>query len=323
MGRDMDHEPVDSLVRSTVRSSSDGAACLHTADLVAALLDPEGAPGLSSHPARAAESLLQRLTRETEQPKAGLDASLPILAPPVTERRYLCYCAALWGFYAPLERKLRSVPGLERALTDLGQRWKTELLEQDLAELGVNVPELALPTCQKLPRVSELARALGACYALGLCTLGHRHIQRYLSHVLPSMTSRASRYLSSYNNEIEAQWAALGEQIQAALGNAPQAAQDAAVSGAVETLLAARAWSRRSFVAGEDRCGAWLGAAAGGSHRAAARAPWRVELERALLRTWPQLGLSLPTWSELERTLWLWVPWARTELRQEHERFES
>jgi heme oxygenase len=316
VGGGMDHEPVPSLACSTVRCSSDGA-CLHTVDLVAALLDPEGPPGLSSRRARAAESLLQRLTRETEQPKIELDASLPILAPPVTERRYLRYCAALWGFYAPLERKLRSVPGLERAIADLGQRWKTELLEQDLAELGVNIPELALPTCQQLPRVSELPRALGACYALGLCTLGHRHIQRYLSHVLPSMTSRASRYLSSYGSELEVQWAALGEQIQAALGNAPRAAQDAAVSGAIETLLAARAWSRRSFVASDEGCGAWLGAAAGGRNRAAARASWGAELERALLRTWPQLGLSLPPWSELERALLLWVPWARTELRQE------
>jgi heme oxygenase len=256
--------------------------------------------------------LLQRLTRETALPKAQLDASAAILAQPLTERRYQRYCAALWGFYAPLERKLRATPGLERALADLGRRWKAELLELDLAELGVSVPELALPTCKNLPQVSELARALGACYALELCTLEHRHIQRYLSHVMPSTTTRASRYLSSYGSQAAVLWATLGEQICAEFGCAPRAVQDAVVSGAVETLLAARAWFQHSFVAGDDALGAgWAEAT-----RPAARASWGAELERALLRTWPQLGLSLPPWSELERTLLLWAPWSRTGLRR-------
>ncbi|MEO8180821.1 MAG: hypothetical protein ABI895_18465 [Deltaproteobacteria bacterium] len=318
-GRFMDLDPARSLERSMVHSSLHSSvnssvnvlSGLHTADLVAALLDPAGPRHLGT--VSAPEPLLQRLARETERPKAQLDASLPILTPPITERRYLRYCAALWGFYAPLERKLRAVPGLERALADLGRRWKTELLELDLAELGVSIPELALPTCRKLPHVSELARALGACYALELCTLGHRHVQRYLSHVMPSMTSRASRYLSSYGSETDALWAALGEQISAALGTAPAAVQDAALNGALETLFAARAWFQRSFAARDELLA--LGAAAGGA-RAATRASWGAELERALLRTWPQLGLSLPPWSELERTLLLWVPWARTGWRQ-------
>jgi len=298
------------MVHSSLHASGNVLSGLHTADLVAALLDPAGPPHLGT--VSVPEPLLQRLARETERPRAQLEASLPILAPPITERRYLRYCAALWGFYAPLERKLRAVPGLERALADLGRRYKTELLELDLAELGVSIPELALPTCRKLPNVSELARALGACYALELCTLGHHHVQRYLSHVMPSMTSRASRYLSSYGSETDALWAALGEQLNAALGTAPAAVQDAALSGALETLFAARAWFQRSFPAREEL----LAVGAAGSARAAIRASWGAELERALLRTWPQLGLSLPPWSELERTLLLWVPWARSGWKQ-------
>jgi heme oxygenase (biliverdin-IX-beta and delta-forming) len=314
---DMDLGPVHSLARSPLRSSP-LLSSLHTADLVAALLDPDGPRVVPrAAPAPAPEALLQRLTRETARAKAQLDQSSAIPAPAISERRYLRYCAAWWGFYAPLERQLRGVSGLDRALADLGRRWKTELLELDLAELGVGVPELALPTCKKLPNVSELPRALGACYALELCTLGHRHIQRYLSHVMPSMTSRASHYLSSYDSETEALWATLGEQMRAALGNASGAVQDAVVEGAVETLLLARAWFERSFAVADDLCGDRLAARAGA--RAAARASWGAELERALLRTWPQLGLSLPPWTELERTLLLWVPWGRAGLRREHD----
>jgi heme oxygenase len=322
LGRYMDMAPVHSLgCTSSIRSSSDSCDALsrlHTADRVAALLDPDGPVGPNARVglAPATEPLLQRLTRETALPKALLDASAAILAPPITERRYLRYCAALWGFHVPLERKLRAVPGLERALTDLGWRWKTELLELDLAELGVGIPELALPTFEKLPNVSQLARAFGACYALELCTLGHRHILRYLNHVLPSMTTRASRYLSSHGSETDALWGTLGELLAAKFGTAPAAVQDAVVSGAVETLLAARAWFQRSFAAGDDGSGDRHARVPADGPRTAARGSWGADLERALLRTWPQLGLSLPPWSELERSLWLWVPWARTGLRR-------
>lgn len=315
----MDLEAVHSLASAGVPSSFDVLSGLHTAELVAALLDPDGPPrrGSSAAAAPATESLLQRLLRETALPKAQLDASRAILAQPITERRYLRYCAALWGFYAPLERKLRAAPALERALGDLGRRWKAELLELDLAELGVAVPELALPTCKELPHVGELARALGACYALELCTLEHRHIQRYLSHVMPSMTTRASHYLSSYCGETEA---LLREQICATFGNAPVAVQDAVVSAAVETLLAARAWFQRSFATGEELLGDPPGAAGSARTRSAARASWGAELERALLRTWPQLGLSLPPWLELERAVLCWVPWSRPGMQQQSAR---
>ena len=259
------------------------------------------------------ESLRQRLARETQALQAELEASLPILAPPITEQRYLRYCGALWGFYAPLERKLRAVPGLEWVLVDLDRRWKAELLEKDLAELGMVVPELALPVCKKLPCVGDLAQAFGACYALELYTLGHRHIQRYLSHMLPSMTARASHYLGSYGADGEARWAALGEQIEAAVAADPVALDpDVVVKAALDTLRAARSWFRSSFSAEQHGPGKLRAASASS---APGRASWGAELERVLLRAWPQLGLSLPPWSELERTLLLLMPWTRLESR--------
>jgi heme oxygenase len=317
----MDFEPQHPLApsQSVSRYVADGYSAyfpelssgFSAAELLSVILAPRAAPAPVAH-----ETLQQRLARETQRLRADLEASLPILAPPITEQRYLRYCGALWGFYAPLESKLRAVPGLEWLLVDLDRRWKAELLERDLTELGTVVPELALPVCKKLPCVTDLAQAFGAFYALELYTLGHRHIQRYLSHMLPSMTARASHYLSSYGADSEARWAALGQQIEAAVAADPAALDaDVVVKAALDTLRAAGSWFRSSFAAEQHGSGARRVARASGTSGAPARASWSTELERALLRTWPQLGLSLPSWSELERTLLLLVPWSRLQTR--------
>ena len=271
-------------------------------------------PGADGDVARG-EALLQRLKEETRAPKEELEACLPILSPPITEHSYRSYCSALWGFYQPLERRLRTTPGLERAIEDLSRRWKTELLELDLAELGVPIPELALAVCKDSTGNRrgrfDLSHALGALYALELCTLSFRHTQRYLSHVLPSMTARASNFLGCYGGETESLWAALCAQICAALRELSVEA-DALVQGAVETLRAARAWFRQTFADPQLAAGDRLGLSAP-RKRAPSSARWAAELERAVLRTWPQLGLSLPPWSELERTLPLWVRRSRSD----------
>jgi heme oxygenase len=267
------------------------------AELLSVILAPraEAEPGTR-------ESLRQRLSRQTQALQAELELSLPILAPPITEQRYRRYCSALWGFYAPLERKLRAVPGLEWVLFDLDRRWKSELLERDLAQLGVALPELSLPVCKRLPATGDLAQAFGACYALELYTLEHRHIQRYLSHMLPSMTARASHYLGSYGADAVALWSALGEQIEAAVAADPSSLDpEVVVKAAQDTLRAARTWFRSAFAADDRplrsrRTAATLVAPP-------ARVSFAAGLERALLRTWPQLGLSLPPWSQLQRSL--------------------
>lgn len=266
-------------------------------------------PGAGADAARG-EALLQRLSDETRALREQLDGCLPILSPPITERSYRSYCSALWGFYQPLERGLRGTVGLEPALADLSRRWKTELLELDLAELGVPIPELALAVCKEpvgnKPRGSfDLSHALGALYALERCTLSFRHTQRYLSHVLPSMTARASHFLGCYGADTEPLWDALCAQICAALERL-SVEPDAVVQGAVETLRAAQVWCRQTFADEQLAAGDRLGLSAP-RKRAPSSVRWAAELERALLRTWPQLGLTLPSWSELERNLPLWV----------------
>ncbi len=258
------------------------------------------------------EGLSQRLLRETSLLQHELDALLLLLARPATEQRYRSFCAALWGFHAPLEQRLREVSGLGQALLDLDQRCKAELLELDLAEMGVAVPELELPACKKLPALSDAAHALGACHVLEVCTLGYRHLQRYVSHMLPSLSARASHFLNCYGEHAEERWAAFAEQLRAAAERDPRGiSPEAVLEGAVDTLLAARQWFQSALHSPSLAAAEWRGARSSASKRST-RLGWS-EIERAVLRAWPQLGLS--PWSQPELSASPGAPWGRIERR--------
>jgi heme oxygenase len=292
------HQPVEKpLLRSPSSFITGGALC--------------GGIGLLN------EALSQRLTRETSLLQAELDSLLLLLARPATEQRYRAFCGALWGFYAPLEQRLRGVGGLVQTLGEQPQRSRTELLELDLAEMGMNVPELELLACKKLPALADEAHALGACHVLEACALGHRHLQRYLSHMLPSLSERASHFLSCYGERTEERWAAFAGQLSAAAEREERPIDpEAAIEGALETLLAARQWFQAAL--GEHAIGAPRTAVRNESKRSA-RLGWS-EIERAVLRAWPQLGLS--PWSQPERKATPVAPWGRIELRQAPEHLD-
>lgn len=260
-------------------------------------------------PAEAkAESLLARLKRETRALQIEVEASFPILSTPITDRRYRGACAALWGFHAPLERRLRAVAGLDRIVTDLEQRYKTHLLRCDLVELALSSPETELAECCELPALSDVSRALGALYVLEVSTLGGRHVERYLSHVLPSTMARASRFLNGYGADTEARWAAFGAQLEAA----SDIDEEAVLAGAIDTLCAAKAWFSQTFCAdthSDFDFSLSLSLTDGYRHpEPSPRLAWGAEVERMLLRAWPGLGLALPAWSGLGRAIARWTP---------------
>jgi len=208
-----------------------------------------------------------------------------MLSAPITEQRYQQYCRALWGFHAPLEQRVRELADSCCLLPDLERRFKLDLLTRDLAELGVAAPEVELPVCERLPAIDSPERALGALYVLERWTLGNRHMHRYLSHVLPSMTARASRFLTGYGADTQRMWAAFGEQLLAkeALD------RDAVVDAAVEIFGVATAWFGHAFAqdgARQDGAGQQP-RPRGGARRAALALPWWL-LEEALGRWAPR-----------------------------------
>jgi heme oxygenase len=259
------------------------------------------------------EGLSQRLLRETSLLQSELDGLLLLLVRPATEQRYRAFCSALWGFHAPLEQRLHSVSGLAQTLVDLEQRRKTELLELDLAQMGVSVPELELRVCKKLPALPDEAHALGACHVLEVCALGYRHLQRYSSHMLPSLSARASHFLTCYGERTEERWAAFTEQLRvAATRDARAIDAEAVLEGAVDTLVAARNWFQSALAAEPAALGQPRSALAAEGKRPSRLLGWS-EIERAVLRAWPQLGLS--PWSQPELRATPVAPWGSIESR--------
>jgi heme oxygenase len=234
----------------------------------------------SSAPSRS-ESLLVHLKHETSAAQRLLEARATMLSAPITEQRYQQYCRALWGLHAPLEQRVRKVADSCLLLPDLERRFKLGLLTGDLAELGVVAPEVELPVCQGLPAIDSPERALGALYVLERSTLGNRHMHRYLSHVLPSMTARASRFLTGYGADTQHMWTAFGEHLMAkkALD------RDAVVETAGKIFAAATAWFGHAF-ARED--GANLEPRPRERARRAALALPRWVIEEALCRWAPR-----------------------------------
>lgn len=295
------------LLQPVAKPSSDSSRSLLADSTQSSFLSSGGT--LCGGIALPNEVLSQRLLRETSQLQSEVDGLLLLLARPATEQRYLAFCGALWGFHAPLEQRLRGVSGLAQTLVDLEQRCKTELLELDLAEMGVSVPELELRSCNKLPALPDEAHALGACHVLEVCTLGYRHLQRYVSHMLPSLSARASHFLNCYRGRTEERWASFAEQLRLAAAREERAIDpEAVLEGALETLLSARQWFQAALGA-QPAAGVALRRTVVEGKRAP-RLGWS-EIERALLRAWPQLGLS--PWSQPELSASPGAPWGRIE----------
>jgi heme oxygenase len=182
-----------------------------------------------------------RLRAATAPLHAALETRLPLLAPSVQLADYRDYLALWWGFQAPLERSLHGIAALSQVLPDLAQRSKTAALEHDLHALGVHAR--SLPECRHLPRLTDLAQALGVLYVLEGSTLGGRQIQRHLSGRLPHAVMRdATRFLDCYGVRTGAMWCAFQRCAERA---APGQDEGTIVAAARSTFIMFGRWLAR------------------------------------------------------------------------------
>ena len=102
---------------------------------------------------------------------------LPILSgleqPNVTQREYVAALKRTYGLYATLEPKLEAAFNWGSIGINFDVRRKLPMLERDLAKFGVTKDELSeIPTCQDLPDISTLSRALGCMAVIEGSTAG-------------------------------------------------------------------------------------------------------------------------------------------------------
>lgn len=140
---------------------------------------------------------------------------------------YRRYLVAMHGYVAPLEQRLVDTLGSERCT-------KAAWALHDLAALGETT---ILPRCNDLPRVDDLARALGCGYVLEGSTLGGRYILAKLPPALRALRGRATRYLEGYGSATGDRWKSFGALLESSAIDA-----DIACDAACETFARLIGW---------------------------------------------------------------------------------
>ncbi len=191
----------------------------------------------SPPPAMPLRNELRAGTRELHD---DLERRLPVSRDAVDLDVYRDHLAFLFGFHAPLERRLAKLPNLTHQLPDLERRFKADALRADLGR--IELPEAGngdLPDCR------SCARALGVLYVLEGAGRGAKILLGRLRRdgVLPGPVG--SSYLEGYGADAGAMWQTLCD----ALDDLPEAQRDAARHAAEDTFSALirwwESWTRR------------------------------------------------------------------------------
>ena len=199
-----------------------------------------GAAAESADPAPSGGQLIARLRAETATLHARLESLVDLMSPAVTRQQYTAFLRVLWGFHSAVEQQLRTLASLPAVVTDLDERFKSALLEQDLRALGAALP--AGPGAGgrlAAPALNGLEQALGTMYVLEGSTLGGQHLYRHLAGLLPETVAEASRFLKCYGANTGRMWNAFRGQLELA---EPQLNTDAVIDAARASFIVLMDW---------------------------------------------------------------------------------
>jgi heme oxygenase len=162
---------------------------------------------------------------------------LPITRADVTLSEYRDHLRFLISFHEPMESRLRQVDGLDGALPDLSQRWKTGSLRCDLGHFA-NGPR---PSPRNLPDPRSIPQALGTLYVLEGATLGARALLHRLHKTGLIPGEIGSAYLSGYGPSTSEMWAT----VCATFALVPEREADQLISSAMQTFMSLLTWRRQ------------------------------------------------------------------------------
>ncbi len=150
--------------------------------------------------------LLQRLREETSRNHAAIESQMPVLDPDMSRETYCHLLTRFWGYYAPLEDRLRAKieiywPDQEYVCSE---RAKVPQLEKDLRALG-EFSEL-LERCRNLPHLTTPAQVLGCLYVIEGATLGGQIISKHLLANLGLDPDTGAAFFNGYGTKNGNQW---------------------------------------------------------------------------------------------------------------------
>jgi heme oxygenase len=154
---------------------------------------------------------MQQLKTQTAHLHEHLPQTIPLLQqleqPTLTS--YTSILCAYWGYYLPIEQRIDQAwfAFPELATFDLAGRHKTNLIERDLAFLGMDAMQInRLPICHDLPSITTLGHALGVLYVIEGATLGSQLIARTIEKTLGLNEQAGCAFFNGYGREVGPMW---------------------------------------------------------------------------------------------------------------------
>ncbi len=186
--------------------------------------------------------ILAVLRERTRAEHQAIELTLGLMGETLSGQRYRRTLERFYGFWRPLEARLREIPGLDALGLDLAERAKTPLLAEDLVALGVAVPTGAR-LCGDLPPIGGAAAALGCLYVIEGASLGGQVISKHLRSRLDITSETGGRFFHGYGERTGAMWRAFGASVSALAVTAE--AQAEMVDAAIATFRLLRLWCER------------------------------------------------------------------------------
>lgn len=155
--------------------------------------------------ASESDIFLNNLRIKTSDSHKGLEAlpiSKSIVDPKITVEKYALYLSLMHDVVQNLEKKI--YPMLSDVITDLSERKKTQLILNDLRQIGVEKKQNFSP----FKNVSEITApfAMGMMYVVEGSTLGGRFILKNIQENLGFTEENGASYFSGYGNKTGSFW---------------------------------------------------------------------------------------------------------------------
>ena len=165
---------------------------------------------------------MQRLKAATNAQHIALEQTVNLEQLSSSLPAYRALLRRFYGFYAPIEAQLATLPW-STVDFDITGRGKSALLAADLCWLGDSPTVVAdLPRCPALPTLADIPQALGFLYVSEGATLGGQEIMRQLQKHLPISRRAGGQFYNSYGAAAGPMWQTLGHFINGFI-NTPNA----------------------------------------------------------------------------------------------------
>lgn len=160
---------------------------------------------------------------------------IPLIRSVSTPSQYLQLLKVFYTFYAPLEKRLSKVPGINNLTGDIQLR-KADSLYNDI--MAIEASPVDVSFCSDLPECTNLSRACGIMYVLEGSVLGGSVIANMISDKMPRNASLPFSFFLYYGDQAKMMWSLF----KAKLDSMDNLSRSDVLSAARETFVLFGRW---------------------------------------------------------------------------------